>query len=159
MAKFIKIDINIHKNTKRKLNIFYGDCCFHYAKDIPVCINDNNKGFFCYGCGRGGTIITLIEDYFNIGMEHTVNILYAYINNDLKSLHKDELEVIKKIFKNYDSILVDKYLEESKKKTNYLNDRIYRYIERFGDSPDIVKKMTKRLYCSRNYVMNTKNKR
>lgn len=137
----------------RANNIFYSECCFHNTDDIPVCIDDNKKGFYCYGCGSGGTIITLIANYFNIEREDVVNILYAYINNNLNSLDKDGLEIIKKIFENYDSVLVDKYLEESRQKTSCLNDRISRYIDKFGDSQEIINKMTKRLCCSRDYII------
>lgn len=137
--------------------IFYSDCCFHKAQDIPVCINENKKAFFCYGCGRGGTIVTLVTNYFRIGnISKAINILYAYVNNELSSLDKNELEILKKIFKNYNSPIVEKYLEESKEKTILLNDRINRYIENFGDSPDTIKKMTRRLCCSKNYIMKNK---
>lgn len=80
--------------------------------------------------------------------------LYLYINDDLDSLNKEQLEIVKTIFKNYNSPLVDKYFEESKKKSELLNSRIDNYIENYGTSSDIVKKMTKRLCCSRKYIEN-----
>lgn len=103
----------------RPNNTFYCDCFIHHAHDIPVCIKEQEKGFFCYGCGRGGTIITFVSEYFNIGIENALNILYSYINDDLDSLNKEQLEIVKNIFKNYNSPLADKYFEESKKRQTY----------------------------------------
>lgn len=138
----------------RSNNTFYSDCFMHRASDIPVCIKEQEKSFFCYGCGWGGTIVTLVSKYFNIEIENTVNILYSYINNDLDSLDKEQLEIVKTIFKNYDSPFADKYFNYSKKKSIILNSRIDNYIENYGYSADIVKKMTKRLCCSRKYIEN-----
>lgn len=138
----------------RSNNTFYSDCFMHRAHDIPVCIKEQEKRFFCYGCGRGGTIITLVSEYFNIWHECALNILYSYINDDLDSLNKEQLEIVKTIFKNYNSPLADKYFEESKKKENLLNSRIDNYIEYYGTSSDTIKKMTKRLCCSRKYIEN-----
>lgn len=138
----------------RPNNTFYCGCFMHRADDIPVCVKEREKGFFCYGCGSGGTIVTLVSEYFNIELESALNILYSYLNNDLYSLSKEQLEITKTIFKNYNSPLADKYFEESKKKENLLNSRIDNYIENYGTSSDTIKKMTKRLCCSRKYAEN-----
>ncbi len=125
-------------------NVFYCDCPFHNAKDLPVCINENSKGFCCYGCGRSGTTITLISEHFHIQMDHTINILYAYIQNDLKILNR--------IFSNYNSKKADMYFSLSTEKTACLNNRINRYITQNGISADNIRKMSKRLCCSKEYI-------
>lgn len=139
-------------------NIFYCDCPFHRATDLPVCINEELKAFFCYGCGTGGTIITLIAEYLKIDIEDALKILYSYIINDIDSLNKKELEILQKIFNNYNSEKVDIYFEQSKQKTDHLNSRIDKYIEQNGYSNEIVKKITKRLCCSKRYVMDRNKK-
>lgn len=134
-------------------NIFYSNLCpSHKASDFPVCIDEKLKGFLCYGCGRGGSFITLISEYFNIGIRHTLNILYAYINNEIESLNEEELQILERIFSNYDSDKTEEYFSISSEKTAYLNQRIDRYIEQNGYSPDNVKKMKKRLCCTPSYI-------
>lgn len=154
ISLFDNNDLLIHP---RAGNVFYCDCPFHKAEDLPVCIKEELKAFFCYGCGRGGTIVTLIAEHFNIHLEDALKILYSYITNDIDSLDKDELEVLQKIFNNYNSEKADIYFEQSKRKTDYLNERIDRYIEQNGYSNESVKRITKRLCCSKHYVMDRKN--
>lgn len=136
----------------RSNNIFYCDCPFHKAEDLPICINEKLKAFFCYGCGKGGTIVTLISEYFNIQQEAVINILYAYINNNINSLEKSEITILNEIFSNYNSKKVDRYIAESESKTIYLNNRIDRYIGQNGFTDGSIKKMSKRLCCSENYI-------
>lgn len=141
----------------RSNNIFYSDCPMHNAEDIPVCINENKKAFFCYGCGKGGTLVALISIFFKITREDAVNILYAYINDDLELLNKQQLDIIKKIFKNYTSSALNKYFEESKLKSALLNTRIKNYIQKYGDSNETRNKMVKRLCCSKIYISSILN--
>lgn len=136
----------------RSNNIFYCDCPFHKSTSFPLCINENAKAFFCYGCGKGGTIVSLMSEYFDITNEEVVNILYAYINNNTNSLKQSELTILNKIFSNYDSKKVDRYFTESEAKTIYLNNRINRYIKQNGFTDDSIKKMSKRLCCSQYYI-------
>lgn len=134
-------------------NIFYSNKCpYHKASDYPVCIDEKLNGYFCYGCGRGGSILTLISEYFKISIEDALKILFAYINNDIKSLDEEELQVLERIFNNYNSAKTEEYLSISSEKTKYLNQRIDRYIECNGYSQDNVKKMKKRLCCTPSYI-------
>ncbi|MDE6292657.1 MAG: hypothetical protein K2L98_03135, partial [Bacilli bacterium] len=81
----------------RANNIYYCSCPFHNAKDYPVCIDENQKGFYYYGCGRGGTIISAIAEHFDIDRDEAVNILYAYMTNNVSSLSQEELAILNKI--------------------------------------------------------------
>ncbi|MDD3453175.1 MAG: CHC2 zinc finger domain-containing protein [Bacilli bacterium] len=136
----------------RANNIFYSKCQFHNNNDISVCIDENKKAFFCYGCNYGGTIVKLIGCVYSIYNDDVVDILYAYINDDINTLTKKQLEITKEIFKNYNSSLSDKYFEQSREKTKILNETIQNYLEIYGDSNDTRKKLVKRLCCHRKHL-------
>jgi len=135
----------------RANNIYYAKCPHHNADDIPVCINNNINAYFCYGCGSGGGIISLISRHFWISMEEATDIVYAFIKNDTNSLDKDELKILKEVFENYNSNLIDKYLKESETKTKKLNKRIDKYVKEHKNKFDI-ENISKRLCCSKKYI-------
>lgn len=133
-------------------NRFYSKCIFHPAVDLPVCIDENRKSFCCYGCCIGGTVVTLVKSRFNLSMEDAVEIVHAFITNNVDSLSKEKLEILKLAFEHYDSPESDKYIEESKKKTEKFDQRIKKYIEKNNSTLDDVEYISKRLCCSKNYV-------
>ena len=129
----------------RANNIFYSDCIFHRATDLPVCINENKKAFFCYGCGEGGSLVLLVSKCFHISAASTIDILFSIVNKDLGDLSKRQLKIAKRILKKYNSPVAEHYFKISNEKTNYINKRIESYIQKNGDSQETIKKMRKRL--------------
>lgn len=144
--------VDLSRIYPRINNHFYTKCMFHYPIDTPVCIDENRKAFFCYGCCTNGTIVGLIEKFFNISTDDSVEIIHAFINNNIDGLTKDNLEILKTAFKYYNSEEADKLLEESKRKTEVLDNRIKNYIEKNNSNSDDIKHISKRLCCSKQYV-------
>ena len=136
----------------RPNKIFYLNCVFHKTEDMPLYIDDNNKVFYCYSCGESGTIISFLYKYYGIYPKEAINILYAYLNDDLSELNIDELNIFRDIFKNYKSKVVTNYLGKSTYKTNYLNNRIDNYLEKYEDKIYDLDKISKRLSCSKQLI-------
>ena len=136
----------------RPNKIFYLNCLFHNTDDMPLYIDDNNKVFYCYSCGESGTIISFIYKYYGIYPKSAINILYAYLNDNLDELDNDELNVFKDIFKNYKSKVVTNYLGKSTYKTNHLNERIDNYLDNYKEPIYDLDKISRRLSCSKQIV-------
>ncbi len=149
---WISIMLSTNKELKikpRANNIYYSDCCLHNADNLPVCIDEDKKAFFCYGCGHGGTIISLIHKYYsNIDRVSVLRVLTAFIEKDTSKLNKDETEYYDEIFKYYNLEIADYYFEISRQKTMYLENRIYNYLKMHGDNQETRRKATRRLCCT-----------
>lgn len=162
-VSIIRTWISIYNTDRNRINSrignkFYSKCMFHNHNtfDTPVCIDENRKGFYCYGCRRGGTIVTLVYEIFNhaydISIEDSIEIVHAFITNNIDGLSKEQLEILKLAFEHYNSPEADKYIEESKQKTEKFDQRIKNYIEKNNSNLDDVEYISKRLCCSKNYV-------
>ena len=157
----IWISIMLSNNQELKIkpranNIYYSDCCFHNAGDLPVCIDEGKKAFYCYGCGYGGTIISLIHKYSsNLDRVSVLRVLTAFIEKDTTNLNKVETEYYDEIFKYYNSEIADYYFEISRQKTMYLENRIHNYLKMHRDNPETRSKATRRLCCTRMHIART----
>ena len=140
----------------RMNNIFYSKCLYHNAGDYPVRINEKSKTCTCFGCGKDFSIITLVKDYFLIGYKDALDILYAYLYNDLDVLNKKQLEVYKEFVELYNKdenkLLKEKYLEESRQKTENFEIRITRYIDNHINFSNLEERASRRLSCKRERV-------
>lgn len=149
-------DIDINNIKSRSNNIFYSNCIYHNAVDYPVRINEKSKTCTCFGCGKNFSIITLVKDYYSIGYKDALDILYAYLYNDLDILNKKQLEVYKELVELYNKdenrLLKEKCLEENKQKTKCLENRIITYVEKYKDSPNLDERTSKRLSCDKKHV-------
>lgn len=157
----IWISIMLSNNQELKIkpranNIYYSDCCFHNAGDLPVCIDEGKKAFYCYGCGYGGTIISLIHKYSsNLDRVSVLRVLTSFIDKDTTNLNKVETEYYDEIFKYYNSEIADYYFEISRQKTMYLENRIHNYLKMHRDNPETRSKATRRLCCTRMHIART----
>ena len=138
----------------RPYNIFYSNCALHYAKDIPVCINENLKCYQCFGCGKGGTIVDLVWEYFQRSIDYgdVIDIIYACIKEETASLSKEYGAVVRRIKRHYYSEVINNYFELSKIKTDALNNRIRNYIAQNGNSEEVRQKLCRRLCCAKSHV-------
>ena len=146
-------------NYNKKINIkprannnFYCDCIFHNAEDLPLRILESKKAFACYACGISGTIVSLLSLYYGITLQEAIKLLHAYICGETEKLSKRELIILKEIIQYYNSPDIDELFEESKRKTEYLNNRIERYINENNSKRSDAEKISKRLCCSKKYV-------
>ena len=164
------------KIKPRANNIYYSDCVFHNADDLPVLISEKDKVFFCYGCGKGGTILTLAKEYLGLGYEtryalqdesdseshyvafsydysdEVVNIFYAFIKNNISFLNEEEKRYYDILFNNYNLDKVNYYKEISRLKTEQMNQRIDNYCNSHAYFDGLEKKMSKRLCYSKKYI-------
>lgn len=47
-------------------------CPFHNEKTPSFKIYENNKGFYCFGCGSGGDVIKFVQKLFNIPFQEAL---------------------------------------------------------------------------------------
>jgi len=55
------------------------DCPFHNEKTPSCAIYNEGKGFYCYGCGRGGGAIRFVMDKYEMPFYEAINFLKNYI--------------------------------------------------------------------------------
>ena len=67
-------------------------------------------------------------------------------------LSKRQLNILKEIIQYYNSPEIEELFEESKRKTDYLNNRIERYINNNNSTIIDAEKISKRLCCSKEYL-------
>lgn len=44
----------------------FASCPFHHEKTPSLKVYDGDKGFYCFGCGKGGNVISFIMGYFGV---------------------------------------------------------------------------------------------
>lgn len=47
-------------------------CPFHNEKTPSLKVYKNNRGYYCFGCGKGGDVISFVEGYFNLDYKNAV---------------------------------------------------------------------------------------
>lgn len=119
------IDIKIKSRIN---NNFYCKCFFHNNSDFSLRIIEDKKIYCCYGCLEGGSIVSLVSNLYGISMDESIELLYRYISNELDLLNKNQLDILKELFKYYDFFFTEQILEDSQKRTEKLDERIIRYI-------------------------------
>lgn len=149
IVKSRKEDIKI---KARANNNFYCKCPYHLAMDLPLRISEKEGIFCCYGCDISGTIVSLIAKSYGISKEHCIEILHKYINQRTDGLNEKDLNILKEAFQYYHSPDVEKYIEESTRKTKLLDERINRYIKDKNHSLEDEGKVANRLCCSKKYI-------
>ena len=50
-------------------------CPFHNEKTPSLKIYKDSRGFYCFGCGKGGDVIAFTQAYFNLSYKDTVKKL------------------------------------------------------------------------------------
>ena len=93
----ILLSTEIEKKTTltKKGNDFWCCCLFHKEKTPSFKINDDNRSFYCFGCGVKGDIFTIYTDLYNYSFQDAVKELAkrAGINikfSDYKQNRKDK---------------------------------------------------------------------
>lgn len=55
----------------------YSICPFHSEKTGSLRVYDGDRGWHCFGCGAGGSVIDFVMQYFDIGLERAIfKIIY-----------------------------------------------------------------------------------
>lgn len=50
----------------------FANCPFHSEKTPSLKVYDGNKGFYCFGCGKGGNVISFVMGYFNVDFKAAI---------------------------------------------------------------------------------------
>lgn len=75
--------VNEIKNriSTKELLSFYGikinsrgfaNCPFHHEKTGSLKIYDGDKGYYCFGCGKSGDIVTFMQDFFGLSFKESI---------------------------------------------------------------------------------------
>jgi len=158
---YFKINGKKHSRIKKQSSVkvypgnkFFYDCCyFHFnTPNLPSFFVDENKRLFCcLGCGISGSVFDFIYDVYNLNINQITELLGAIIkvfNNDI--LDDETKKIYSDLMMNYGK--QDYLLEESKRKTEYLNKRIEDYLSKIDLDNISFVKVANRLCCSAELV-------
>ena len=62
-------------HLKRAGSSYVGLCPFHNEKTPSFSVSRSKQMYYCFGCHRGGNVITFVEEYNNMGFLEAVNYL------------------------------------------------------------------------------------
>lgn len=95
-------------------------CPFHAEKTASFRIFENNKSFYCFGCGIGGNVINLVAKALNINYFEAMKRLDEDYNLDLfKRVRKTEIQMSKEAVEIARKRLKQQQIEIKRQK-NYL---------------------------------------
>ena len=121
---------------KRSGSNFSGNCPFHNEKTPSFMVSPSKQIFKCFGCGKGGNVITFMQEIERIDFRDAAKELAKQANIDLTKYqidptkhdhYNDEKEKLKYIHKIAQKFFVDqlakhpeakKYLNEERKLTD-----------------------------------------
>lgn len=69
----------IHVNGKG-----FANCPFHSEKTGSMKIYPGTKGYYCFGCGAGGTVFNFVMEYSNLNFEEAVKYVAAVFGIRIK---------------------------------------------------------------------------
>ena len=68
----------------------YKCCCPLHSEKTPSCVlYPHNNSFYCFGCHRGGTVITFIQEAENVGFMDAVHILADRVGLQVPESHEN----------------------------------------------------------------------
>ncbi|MCR5824847.1 MAG: DNA primase [Lachnospiraceae bacterium] len=78
--------------TKKGAN-YWGLCPFHGEKTASFSVNTNKQMFYCFGCHKGGSVITFLMEYENIPFQEAVKELAERGGVQLPEVRETEEDV------------------------------------------------------------------
>lgn len=96
-------------------------CPFHLDSNPSFSINSTKQVYYCFGCKRGGNVITFIRDIENISKEEAVQYLKNLLGIETT---KEDFELLSEVSKYYQSKIneVISYIEKRKLNTGIVED-------------------------------------
>ena len=123
--------IGEYVQLKKQGRSYFGLCPFHGEKTPSFSVTEEKQIFHCFGCGKGGNVITFVKDIENISFQEAVRTLAERSGVKLpKNLMKDAvysessdqlLEAYRWLSKLYHHLL--KYTKDGKRGLHYLKER------------------------------------
>jgi DNA primase len=110
---------------------FSGNCPFHSEKTPSFMVSPTKQIFKCFGCGKGGNVITFVQEIERIDFRDTIKELAKTANVDLTKYqnekyndqaYTDEKEKIKRLHKLAQQYFVDE-LHKSVSAMTYLKEQ------------------------------------
>ncbi len=107
---------------------FWGLCPFHQEKTPSFSVTPEEKLFYCFGCHKGGSLFTFIQEIENCSFQESVEILAKKANIALSykedigsSVRKKKAEFYTRVAKSFHHILL--HFDEAQNAVKYLENR------------------------------------
>lgn len=75
--------IGNYVHLKKKGNSYFGLCPFHGEKTASFSVSDEKQMFYCFGCGKGGSVFTFLMEYENFTFPEVVEYLAEQVGMEL----------------------------------------------------------------------------
>lgn len=82
-SDIVEIISQFMKLKKRGIN-YIGNCPFHNEKTPSFNVSPNKGIFKCFGCGKGGDVVSFVEEYEKLSFTETVQWLANYYQIELE---------------------------------------------------------------------------
>jgi len=71
IVEFIGDYVELHKKGRE----YFGKCPFHDERTGSFSVTPRNQTYFCFGCQKGGDIITFCQDFLDMSYDKTIEYL------------------------------------------------------------------------------------
>ncbi|MEO0237280.1 MAG: DNA primase [candidate division WOR-3 bacterium] len=119
--------VSEYVKLKKSGSSLKGLCPFHSEKTPSFFVHPQRGFFHCFGCGKGGDVITFIQFIENVDFKDAVEILARKSGIDIKSYLKTQERGIASIIFEVNRFACDIYHKSLKKNKNVLS-----YLEKRG---------------------------
>lgn len=123
--------ISEYVKLKKSGKSLKGLCPFHTEKTPSFFVNTQGGYFYCFGCGKGGDVITFIQYIENVDFKDAVEILARKSGIDVKNYINSQDRGIASIIFEVNRFSCEVYQNNLKKNQNVLS-----YLEKRGLSRD-----------------------
>lgn len=96
--------IGNYVHLKRKGNNYFGLCPFHNEKTSSFSVSVEKQMFYCFGCGKGGSVFTFLMEHENFTYPESIEYLAEQANVELP---KEELTDEQRKIADYRAVLRD----------------------------------------------------
>src|SRR5690606_39943159 len=69
--------------------LFRSICPFHDETDASFSVSPEKNIWYCFGCGKGTTIIDFVKEYHKVKFPKAVEMLLDYSKLDISNLKED----------------------------------------------------------------------
>ena len=96
LVDYIGQDIELHQKGKD----YFGSCSKHLDKTPSFSVNPKKNMYYCFSCGRGGSIIQYLQEYEGLSFDEAVEKTCKLSNADLSTMcYSPTVKLLKKIRK------------------------------------------------------------
>lgn len=72
-------------HLQKKGSNYFGLCPFHNEKSASFSVSSQKQMYYCFGCGKGGNVITFVMDYENESFQEAVSQLAQRVGMTLEN--------------------------------------------------------------------------